>query len=232
MVVFALLGFIAKSSGMTVAKVAEQSGPGLVFVVFPTAISMMPVPHLWAVLLFLMLITVVFDSIFGMIETVTSCIIDQFPRQLLKRRVLVNIITGLFFFLTGLPLTMNGGIYLFQLADWYFSFFALLFGALFECISICWVYGTDRFARDIYFMTGRNVSVVLRVLWTITIPLFATIAFLALLTQYSAPAYGDGYEYSKGAIAGGVFVGMLPVIAMIAAGIVAVAYQDGSLLQV
>jgi hypothetical protein len=58
------------------------------------------------------------------------------------------------------------------------------------------------------------------------------IAFLALLTQYSAPAYGDGYEYSKGAIAGGVFVGMLPVIAMIAAGIVAVAYQDGSLLQV
>jgi DNA-binding phage protein len=26
MVVFALLGFIAKSSGMTVAKVAEQSG--------------------------------------------------------------------------------------------------------------------------------------------------------------------------------------------------------------
>ncbi|XP_060576124.1 sodium- and chloride-dependent glycine transporter 2-like [Ruditapes philippinarum] len=231
MVVFALLGFMAKSSGMTVAKIAQQSGPGLAFVVFPTAISMMPVPHLWSVLFFLMLITVVFDSIFGMIETVTSGIIDQFPRQLLKRRVLVNIVTGFFFFLTGLPLSMNGGIYLFQLADWYFSSFALLIGSLFECVSICWIYGTDRFARDIYFMTGRNVSVALRVLWTIIIPLFITIAFFALLTQYSAPEYGDGYKYSKGALVCGIMVGMLPIAAMVAIGIFSVINQDGSLLQ-
>ena len=38
-------------------------GPGLAFVVFPTAISMMPLPNLWSVLFFLMLVTVVFDSI-------------------------------------------------------------------------------------------------------------------------------------------------------------------------
>ena len=40
-------------------------GPGLVFVVFPTAISKMPFPHLWSVLFFLTLLTVAFDSEVG-----------------------------------------------------------------------------------------------------------------------------------------------------------------------
>ena len=39
------------------------SGPGLAFVAFPTALSHMPVPQMWSVLFFLMLITVVFDSL-------------------------------------------------------------------------------------------------------------------------------------------------------------------------
>ncbi|XP_045166607.2 sodium- and chloride-dependent betaine transporter-like isoform X2 [Mercenaria mercenaria] len=228
MVVFALLGFMANSSGMTVEEIAQQSGPGLAFVAFPTALSLMPLPQLWSVLFFLMLIAVVFDSLFGMLETVTSGIIDQFPHQLLNRRVLVNILTGVFFFITGLPLTMNGGIYIFQLADWYFSSFALLIGSLFECISICWIYGTERFARDIYIMTGRNVSVILRIMWTIVIPLFVTIAFVALLTQYSTPAYGDGYKYSSGAVATGIIVGLIPIIAVVIVGIVSVLRQKGS----
>ncbi|XP_045165019.2 sodium- and chloride-dependent betaine transporter-like [Mercenaria mercenaria] len=231
MVVFTLLGFMAKSSGMTVTEIAKQSGPGLVFVAFPAALSLMPLPQLWSVLFFLMLIAVVFDSLFGMLETVTSGIIDQFPHQLLDRRILVNIITGLCFFITALPLTMNGGIYIFQLADWYFASFALLIGSLFECIAICWIYGTERFARDIYIMTGRTVSVILRIMWTILIPLFVTIAFVALLTKYSEPAYGDGYEYSSGAVAAGIFVGMIPIIAMVVVGIVSVLRQKGSLLK-
>ena len=39
------------------------SGPGLAFVAFPTALSHMPLPQLWSVLFFLMLVTVVFDSL-------------------------------------------------------------------------------------------------------------------------------------------------------------------------
>ena len=44
---------------------------------------------------------------FGMFETVTSGIIDFFPKQLTNKRVLVNILTGLVFFILGLPITMN-----------------------------------------------------------------------------------------------------------------------------
>ena len=42
-----------------------------------------------------------------MFETVTSFLVDAFPRQLVRRRVLVNIVTGTAFFVTSLPLTMN-----------------------------------------------------------------------------------------------------------------------------
>ena len=50
---------------------------------------------------------VFFHQQFGMFETVTSGVIDFFPKQLTNKRVLVNIVTGLAFFICGLPLTMN-----------------------------------------------------------------------------------------------------------------------------
>ena len=36
---------------------------------------------------------------------------------------------------------LQGGIYIFQLADWYFASFALLVGSFLETIGICWFYG-------------------------------------------------------------------------------------------
>lgn len=36
-------------------KVAEK-GPGLAFIVYPRALNMMPWPHLWAVLFFVMIL--------------------------------------------------------------------------------------------------------------------------------------------------------------------------------
>ncbi|XP_064609516.1 sodium- and chloride-dependent GABA transporter 2-like [Liolophura sinensis] len=60
-VIFSVLGFMAKSQGLSIDEVAE-SGPGLAFIVYPQAISQMPVPQLWAVLFFLMLAFIAIDS--------------------------------------------------------------------------------------------------------------------------------------------------------------------------
>jgi len=38
------------------------SGPGLMFIAYPEAISKMPLPHLWAVLFFIMMIAVGLDT--------------------------------------------------------------------------------------------------------------------------------------------------------------------------
>lgn len=38
------------------------AGPGLVFIVYPAALATLPKPHVWAVIFFLMLITLGLDS--------------------------------------------------------------------------------------------------------------------------------------------------------------------------
>ncbi|WAR13329.1 S6A18-like protein [Mya arenaria] len=48
----------------------SASGTGLVFIAFTEAINQFPVPQLWAVLFFLMLLTLGLDSMFGMVEIV------------------------------------------------------------------------------------------------------------------------------------------------------------------
>lgn len=53
-VVFSVIGFMARKTNQPVATVAT-SGPGLAFITYPQAISLLPMPHLWAVLFFLML---------------------------------------------------------------------------------------------------------------------------------------------------------------------------------
>lgn len=54
LVVFSVLGFAAERAGVPVGNVAS-AGPGLAFVTYPTAVSMMPAPNFWAITFFVML---------------------------------------------------------------------------------------------------------------------------------------------------------------------------------
>ena len=46
------------------------------FIAFTEAINQFPVPQLWAVLFFLMLLTLGLDSMFGMVESVVTSLVD------------------------------------------------------------------------------------------------------------------------------------------------------------
>lgn len=63
--VFSVLGFAAEKANVPVGEVAT-AGPGLAFVTYPAAVSMMPTPNLWAITFFLMLF-------FLGIDTMVSC---------------------------------------------------------------------------------------------------------------------------------------------------------------
>ena len=63
------------SKGLRVEDVA-QGGPGLAFVVYPTAVSLMPCAPVWAFAFFFMLVLVGIDSQFVGVEGFIVAITD------------------------------------------------------------------------------------------------------------------------------------------------------------
>ena len=56
-----------------------QGGPGLAFLAYPEVVSKLPSASVWAVLFFVMLISLALGSIFGAFETVITACEDQWP---------------------------------------------------------------------------------------------------------------------------------------------------------
>ncbi|KAG1927887.1 sodium- and chloride-dependent creatine transporter [Pimephales promelas] len=93
-VVFSVLGFMAAEQGVDISNVAE-SGPGLAFIAYPKAVSLMPFAPVWAVLFFLMLLVLGLDSQFVGVEGFITGIMDMLPPKTfkgsLRREVVVAI---------------------------------------------------------------------------------------------------------------------------------------------
>ena len=60
-VIFSFLGSLSKEMGVPVDEVAK-SGPSLAFIVYPYAVTKLPAAPFWAIIFFLMLLTLGVDS--------------------------------------------------------------------------------------------------------------------------------------------------------------------------
>uniref|UniRef100_A0A671QJD6 Sodium- and chloride-dependent GABA transporter 2-like n=1 Tax=Sinocyclocheilus anshuiensis TaxID=1608454 RepID=A0A671QJD6_9TELE len=76
--IFSVLGFMADEQGMDISMVAE-SGPGLAFIAYPRAVALMPLPQLWAIFFFIMIIFLGLDSEFVYHEALVTAISDMYP---------------------------------------------------------------------------------------------------------------------------------------------------------
>lgn len=195
-VIFSVLGFMALKQGVPVEKVAE-SGPGLAFVAYPAAVAEMPVAPLWSILFFFMVILLGLDSEFVGVEGFVTAIVDLFPQHLRRghRKEIFIGLCSIFWFLLGLSMVTEGGMYVFQLFDFYSaSGSALLWVSLFQSIAIGWIYGGERFYDNMASMIGFRINPWIRICWKYLTPLFCVAIFIFSLVTYKPLTYNE-YSY-------------------------------------
>ncbi|XP_055359534.1 sodium- and chloride-dependent GABA transporter 3-like [Betta splendens] len=202
-VVFSVLGFMAQKQGVSVDNVAE-SGPGLAFIAYPQATALMPLPQFWTVCFFLMLILLSVDTHFVTVECVITSVSDLFPklfRARMRNEIFVLVICSSFF-LIHLILVTEGGIYVFQLIDYYACTRACQdFMTVCQSLAVCWVFGTDRFLIIIEDMTSHRPPAFFKLCWKYVVPLLTLVSFILYLVDYKHLRINDSYVYPDWAYA-------------------------------
>jgi len=194
--VFSVLGFMAHAMETTVDKVAVK-GPGLVFVVYPEALSLMPVPQLWSCLHFLMLIFLGLGSQFPSVETFFTTVEDMFQNLREDRRtsMIFRLSSCAIFYLISIIFTTTGGNHLIDFCD-HFTGYPLLFCGFFEVVAIVWIYGPSELTEDVMMILGpgRKFYKILYKTYFKPNLVFATPAFLIGITLFEFIGYKMEFE--------------------------------------
>ncbi|XP_071443084.1 sodium- and chloride-dependent creatine transporter 1-like isoform X1 [Hetaerina americana] len=212
--IFSVLGFMAKEQGVPIETVAE-SGPGLAFIAYPKAITQMACAPFWSVLFFFMILLMGLDSQFVGVEGFITALVDLYPSTLRRgsnREIFIAIVSAGSFFI-GLLMVTNGGMYIFQLFDYYAaSGMVLLWFCFFESIAIGYFYGAQTFYEDIALMIGHRIYPWLKYCWRFFTPLVTMGILIFSFASYQPLTYNRKYIYPYWAIATGSTMALVPML--------------------
>uniref|UniRef100_A0A8C5HM01 Transporter n=1 Tax=Gouania willdenowi TaxID=441366 RepID=A0A8C5HM01_GOUWI len=195
--IFSALGFMAYEQNIDISKVAE-SGPGLAFIAYPRAVAMMPFPQIWAIFFFIMIILLGLDSEFVGLEALVTAVSDMNPAffHVGHRRKLLLLAISVFSFLIGLVMVTEGGLYIFQVFDYYAcSGMTLLLFAILQSVCVGWVYGADRFYDNIEDMIGYRPLPLIKYCLKYITPIICIATFLFSLIKYTPLKFNNVMEY-------------------------------------
>lgn len=210
-VVFGIIGYMATKTEISVAD-AATSGPGLAFVIFPEALSLMPWPEFFSVVFFLTLLSLGIDSAFSLVEAINAAILDDNNNW--KTHILAFLVCCIAF-LGGIIFTTRGGLYFLDIVDHFVTNYNLVIVGLLQCVLVGWIYGADE-VRD---FINRVSDLKIGVWWDIAIKFIIPAAFIILLskqfwteihTPYEGyPGWALGIGWGVVALPFVIFVGML-----------------------
>lgn len=202
-VVFAVLGFMTVTQGVGIEEVAT-AGPGLAFVVFPQALSLMPAAWIFAVLFFLTLLMLGIDSAFSLVEAVNTVIGDKYHN--LKRGTIAFWVCTVSFFL-GIIFVTGAGLYFLDIVDHFVTNFGLVLVGIFESIAIGWIFGAENMRQFI----NRNSKHKIGKWWNVAIKFVIPIVLIVLFIIQLVNDIRDPYEgYSRGALMIGWLALLIP----------------------
>ncbi|XP_077421869.1 sodium- and chloride-dependent GABA transporter 2-like [Vanacampus margaritifer] len=195
--VFSVLGFMAHEQGVPIAEVAE-SGPGLAFIAYPQAVAMMPLPQVWSICFFVMLLLLGLDTQFVAMEAVMTSVTDMFPTLMRRtgRRERFLLLFCLTCFFLQLIMITEGGMYIFQIFDYYACNGAcILFLCVFESLAIGWIFGAERLCGIIADMTSERANTFFKICWRYLTPLVSLGSFIYSVVDYQPLTFNRWYVY-------------------------------------
>ncbi|XP_077458901.1 solute carrier family 6 member 11a [Stigmatopora argus] len=231
--IFSVLGYMSHKQGVDIAKVAE-SGPGLVFIVYPQAVSLMPWPQVWSVCFFTMIVLLGIDGQFAGLESIMTSITDIYPSQIQKgyRRELILLLICVFCYLFGHLMVSQAGPYILQIFDHYVcSGPTLLIMAVFQSVAIGWIYGADRFSDNIEDMIGYKPMSLIKYCWLYATPVICSGTLVFLLLKYTPLKFNNTYVYPWWAYWIGWFLASSSLFLIPVSMICKVAKEKGSIWQ-
>lgn len=203
-VIFSVIGSMAHTLNVPVASLAD-AGPGLAFIAYPQALALMPVPQLWSILFFLMMICLGLDSQYAMVEVVVTGLTDEFPQLRSKKQWILGAVC-LSGFLLGLLFTSPGGMYWFVMFEDYSAAVGFIIVALTMLIAIYWLYGNfctyfHRFYGNVVDMVGYPTSCFrigmdwyYKIMWWAVTPAMLVFIIIFSFIQYANPTAKYGYK--------------------------------------
>tara|TARA_Y100000310_G_scaffold315290_1_gene365648 strand:+ start:122 stop:1588 length:1467 start_codon:yes stop_codon:yes gene_type:complete len=203
-VVFGTLGFMAEQQGVVFDEVVA-SGPGLAFVAFPKALSLMPFASLFGILFFLTLLTLAIDSAFSLVEAIATTIKDK--TKISKEKI--AFIVCFLCFLAGIIYTTNAGLYLLDIVDHFITNVSLIVIGILECIAVGWIFGAEKMRKYINKVSDFKIGV----WWNTTIKYIIPISLAVILALQLKVEFIANYEgYPDWAILIGWLAVLIPLV--------------------
>ena len=145
-VVFSVLGFLAYQKGGVEVSEVIAAGPGLVFVTYPTAVAQMGQfgwlwPPLIGILFFVMLLFLGIDSLFSLIEGITTGLRDRY--NFLSQKFLTSAVCILSFVVGVIFFASRAGIHWLDIFDHWANDYGLVIVGLLQCIIVGYFFKTD-----------------------------------------------------------------------------------------
>ncbi|XP_030745161.1 sodium- and chloride-dependent transporter XTRP3 isoform X2 [Sitophilus oryzae] len=233
-VIFAILGFKAVSkveecllthnaTDCSLEKELDEAaeGTGLAFIVFTEAIVKLPGAPFWAILFFVMLLSLGIGSQIGILEGMLCTVFDiEILKRVSKQYITATVCVICFFI--GLIFTTGAGEYWLSMFDSFAGTIGLVVVALMEMIAVIYVYGHEKFTKDIYEMTGYKPGLYWQVTWRFLAPSIMIVILVSSIVSMviQHPEY-SAWSAEKGVSVKTPYPGWVLVIAgcMVLAGI-------------
>ncbi len=187
--VFSVVGYLTVSQGIGIDSLTI-AGPGLTFITYPTAVSLLPfAASIFGIFFFIALLTFGIDSAFSMIEPISASINSKWKISKAKATAIMCVLGFLF----SLIFTTGGGIYLLEVLDHFVTNFGLVSIGLLECIIFGWLYRLYRLREHANetsdILLGRWWDVLIKYIIPLILVFLLVFTIIKNITENPYPDY-------------------------------------------